>query len=141
MSDTHIDVRPIAPLRPCGASDHDDCGLRLVLDRLGERWTVTALAELSPGPRRYSELERALEGISQRMMTLTLRRLERDGHVLRRVEASVPPSVTYELTDLGRAFAGQVASLLAWSGQHRAQIAAAQARFDGRSAGQAAARL
>lgn len=134
MSDTHTDVRPAAGLQPCGTPDLQDCGLRLVLDRLGERWTVTALAELSPGPRRYSELERALAGISQRMMTLTLRRLERDGHVLRHVEASVPPSVTYELTDLGHAFAGQVAALVAWSGQHRARIEAAQARFDGRMA-------
>jgi DNA-binding HxlR family transcriptional regulator len=130
-----MDVRPVAALRPCGATDHRDCGLRLVLDRLGERWTVTALAELSPGPRRYSELERALEGISQRMMTLTLRRLERDGHVLRHVEASVPPSVTYELTDLGHAFAAQVAALVAWSRQHGPQVEAAQKRFDGRTAG------
>ena len=89
MSVTHTDVRHDASLEPCGSTDHVDCGLRLVLDRLGEQWTVMTLAELSVGPRRYRELERSLDGISQRMMTLTLRRLERDGHVLRHVTPTV----------------------------------------------------
>ena len=135
MSDTHIDVRPIQPLTPCGSPDHEDCGLRMILDRLGERWTVMALAELSPGPRRYRELERALPGISQRMMTLTLRRLERDGHVLRYVEPSSPPSVTYALSELGHSFAAQVAALVEWSRHRQTQIEAAQERFDGRIVG------
>lgn len=91
------------------------------------------LAELSAGPRRYRQLERALEGISQRMMTLTLRRLERDGHVLRHVEPTVPPSVSYELSDLGRSFAMQVALLTEWSRQHKAQIETAQRCFNSRS--------
>jgi DNA-binding HxlR family transcriptional regulator len=90
------------------------------------------LAELSIGPRRYSELERALAGVSQRMMTLTLRRLERDGHVKRHVEPTVPPSVTYELTDLGLSFADQVASLVMWSRWRKTDIETAQARFDDR---------
>jgi DNA-binding HxlR family transcriptional regulator len=132
LSATHIDVRPPATLIPCGSPDHEDCGLRLILDRLGEQWTVMALAELVPGPRRYRELERALSGISQRMMTLTLRRLERDGHVLRHVEPSVPPSVSYELTELGRSFAAQVAALVEWSRKSKNQIEAAQERFDAR---------
>ena len=133
MSVPHIDVRMADALVPCGSSDHEDCGLRLILDRLGEQWTVMALAELSPGPRRYRELERALTGISQRMMTLTLRRLERDGHVLRHVEPSVPPRVTYELSDLGRSFADQVAALVEWSRQRKIEIHAAQERFDRQS--------
>lgn len=133
MSETHMNVRAITPLTPCGASDHEDCGLRLILDRLGEQWTVMALAELSAGPRRYRELERALEGISQRMMTLTLRRLERDGHVLRHVAPTVPPSVTYELSHLGRSFAAQVAGLVTWSRRNKSAIEAAQAKFDLRS--------
>ncbi|POF29180.1 winged helix-turn-helix transcriptional regulator [Roseibium marinum] len=132
MSATHTDVRGKAAIEPCGSPDHEDCGIRLALDRLGEQWTVMALAELSAGPRRYRELERALVGVSQRMMTLTLRRLERDGHVLRHVEPTVPPSVTYELTELGRSFAEQVASLATWSRQRKAEIETAQARFDGR---------
>ncbi|WKC25237.1 helix-turn-helix domain-containing protein [Rhizobium sp. SSA_523] len=141
MSATHIPVRPADPhpderdatLEPCGAPGHEDCGIRLVLDRLGEQWTVMTLAELSAGPRRYRELERALGGVSQRMMTLTLRRLERDGHVRRDVEATVPPSVTYELTELGRAFAGQVAALVTWSRQHKAAIEGAREGYDSRA--------
>lgn len=131
MSETHSDVRA-APLQPCGEAGHEDCGLRLALDRLGERWTVMTLAELVPGPRRYRELERALDGVSQRMMTLTLRRLERDGHVSRHVEPSVPPSVSYALTDLGQSFAAQVAALVVWSRERKGEIEAAQARFDSR---------
>ena len=132
MSDTHIDVRPAAVLIPCGAPGDEDCGLRLILDRLGEQWTVMALAELTPGPRRYRQLERALSGTSQRMMTLTLRRLERDGHVVRHVEASVPPSVSYELTPLGQSFASQVAALVEWSRDSKHQIELAQESFDAR---------
>lgn len=132
MSATDTDVRRQATIDPCGSPDHEDCGIRLVLDRLGEQWTVMALAELFAGPRRYRELERALVGVSQRMMTLTLRRLERDGHVLRHIEPTVPPSVTYELTELGRSFTEQVASLVIWSRQRKAEIETAQARFDSR---------
>ena len=105
----------------------------MILERLGEQWTVMTLAELSAGARRYRELERALDGISQRMMTLTLRRLERDGHVLRRVEPTIPPSVTYELSDLGRSFASRIAILVEWSRQHKSDIALARAMFDARS--------
>jgi DNA-binding HxlR family transcriptional regulator len=105
----------------------------MILERLGEQWTVMALAELSAGPCRYRELERSLVGISQRMMTLTLRRLERDGHVLRHVEPTIPPSVTYELTDLGRSFASRIAMLVEWSRQHKSDIAMARAMFDTRS--------
>ncbi|PYE80600.1 winged helix-turn-helix transcriptional regulator [Pseudoroseicyclus aestuarii] len=130
MSVTHIDVRQDTGLKPCGSPDHVDCGLGLVLARLGEKWTVMTLAELSEGPRRYRELERSLDGISQRMMTLTLRRLERDGHVVRDVTPTVPPSVTYSLSDLGRAFASQVATLVGWSAQAKSAIEAAQKDFD-----------
>ncbi|WP_077107505.1 helix-turn-helix domain-containing protein [Agrobacterium sp. DSM 25558] len=117
-------------MEPCGSPDHEDCGIRLVLDRLGEQWTVMTLAELSAGPRRYRELERSLVGISQRMMTLTLRRLERDGHVLRHVEPTVPARVTYELSALGLSFASQVASLVLWSSHHKAEIETAQKNFE-----------
>ena len=117
MSETHISVRLDTGLAPCGTTGHEDCGLRLILDRLGEQWTVMALAELSAGPRRYRQIEKALAGISQRMMTLTLRRLECDGHVVRHAEPTVPPSVTYELSDLGRSFASQVAQLTSGAGR------------------------
>ncbi len=130
MSDTYINVRTETPLSPCGSDEHEDCGLRLILDRLGERWTVTTLAELSNGPKRYREIERALVGISQRMMTLTLRRLERDGYVLRHVEPTVPPSVTYELSDLGYSFSTQVALLVTWSREHKSKLELARSTFD-----------
>lgn len=130
LSDTHINVRPTTPLSPCGSGEHEDCGLRLILDRLGERWTVMTLVELSNGPKRYREIERALVGISQRMMTLTLRRLERDGYVLRHVEPTIPPSVTYELSDIGHSFSSQVASLVRWSRQHKPDLELARAAFD-----------
>ena len=130
MSDTHINVRSQAALSPCGTAEHEDCGLRLILDRLGEQWTVMTLAELSNGPRHYREIERALAGISQRMLTLTLRRLERDGYILRHVKPTAPPSVSYELSDLGRSFATQVASLVKWSSQHKSEIEFAQSTFD-----------
>ncbi|SMC43507.1 helix-turn-helix domain-containing protein [Rhizobium sp. RU36D] len=128
MSVANTDVT--LDLEPCGQPDHEDCGLRDVLDRLGERWTVMAIAELARGPRRFRQLERALPGISQRMMTLTVRRLERDGMVSRLVEPTVPPSVTYELTPLGREFAEMVISLVDWSRRHKSQIALARADFD-----------
>lgn len=130
MSDTYINVRTETPLSPCGSDEHEDCGLRLILDRLGERWTVMTLAELSNGPKRYREIEKALVGISQRMMTLTLRRLEGDGYVLRHVEPTVPPSVTYELSDLGQSFSVMVASLVEWSKQNKSDIELAHAAFD-----------
>ncbi|MBJ7536320.1 winged helix-turn-helix transcriptional regulator [Marinomonas transparens] len=130
MSDTHINVRLTTPLSPCGSGEHEDCGLRFILDRLGERWTVMALVELSNGPKRYREIEKALVGISQRMMTLTLRRLERDGYVIRHVEPTIPPSVTYELSDLGYSFSNQVSSLVEWSKQNKLDLELARAAFD-----------
>lgn len=120
-----------ARLAPCGQPDHEDCGLRDVLDRLGERWTVMTIAELFGGARRFRQLERSLSGISQRMLTLTLRRLERDGLVDRSVEATVPPAVTYSLTERGTSFAGLVAGLVDWSRANKASIAASRERFDG----------
>ena len=117
-------------LEPCGTPDHEDCGLRLVLDRLGEKWTVMTIAELAAGPRRYSDLERSLQGITQRMLTLTLRRLGRDGHICRSVEATNPPSVTYALTEQGHGFAALVVNLLEWSRANQNAIRASQSGFD-----------
>jgi len=117
-------------LEPCGHAEHEDCGLRLILDRLGEKWTVMTIAELAVGPRRYRELERSLQDVTQRMLTLTLRRLERDGIVSRTVEATNPPSVTYTLTERGRSFASVVVNLVEWSRSHRDSILASQKKFD-----------
>lgn len=120
-------------LEPCGTPEHEDCGLRLTLDRLGEKWTVMAVAELSAGPHRYREIERALSGVTQRMLTLTLRRLERDGLVHREVEPTNPPSVTYSLTPRGIAFSAITASLVTWSRENKADILAARDAYDARA--------
>jgi DNA-binding HxlR family transcriptional regulator len=131
MSVTHIDVR--LP-EPCGSPEHEDCGLRDVLDRLGERWTVMTIAELGQGTRRYTEIERALEGISQRMLTLTLRRLERDGLVDRMVEATVPPAVSYRLTERGLSFAKLVNGLVDWSKANKQATEEARRQYDAATA-------
>jgi len=119
-----------APLAPCGQSELEDCGLRLVLDRLGEKWTVMTMAELASGPRRYRQLQRALQGVTQRMLTLTLQRLERDGYVSRTVEPTVPPAVTYALTERGSGFAVQVAGLVDWSRANKGAIEQSRQDYD-----------
>src|SRR5215467_12382438 len=100
MSVRHTAVTTIAVVVPTAGEDAA-CGLREVLDRIGDKWSALVIAELVAGPRRFRRLQRAVPGISQRMLTLTLRRLERDGMVRRTVFASVPPRVEYELTPLG----------------------------------------
>ena len=130
MSVTHLAVRPA--LEPCGQPEHDDCGLRTILDRLGERWTVMTIAELVSGPMRFRQLERALAEISQRMLTLTVRRLERDGLVIRTVEATIPPAVTYELSARGHSFATLISGLVDWSRVNKEPIAQSQLEFDQR---------
>ncbi len=88
---------------------------------------------LRDGPRRFNEIKRLIDGISQRMLTLTLRGLERDGLVTRTVFPSIPPRVDYELTDLGRGLSKPVIALGQWAIEHRREIEAARARFDGRN--------
>lgn len=121
-------------LEPCGLPEHLDCGIRDVLDRLGDTWSVLAVVELSSSTRRFSELQRALRGVSQRMLTVTLRRLERDGLVLRTLYATVPATVTYELTARGRSLTPLVQQLANWSLQHRAAIAQSRQEYDQASA-------
>ena len=119
-----------AHLEPCGQPHHQDCGIRDVLDRLGDRWSVLAVVELSSGRRRFRELQRGLYGISQRMLTVTLRRLERDGLVLRTVYPTVPVSVTYELTARGESLVQLIKQLAEWSLAHKEGIAASRRAWD-----------
>jgi DNA-binding HxlR family transcriptional regulator len=109
---------------------HQECLAREILDRVGDKWSVYIVAVLGDGPRRFSELRRAIEGISQRMLTLTLRGLERDGLVTRTVHPTVPPSVEYALTTLGRTLIPPVMALVAWAEKNRARIKQARDRFD-----------
>ena len=101
-----------------------------VLARVGDKWTVLIIDELGEGPRRFNELRRAIKGVSQRMLTLTLKNLERDGLVSRTVTPSVPPRVDYALTDLGRSMVLPVRALGEWAAAHIPQMDAARQRYD-----------
>ena len=105
-----------------------------VLARIGEKWSVLIIIMLAQTPRRFSELKRAIGGISQRMLTLSLRGLERDGLVKRTVFAVVPPRVEYELTPLGRSLHAPVSALGEWARNHLAEIDAARETFDRKEA-------
>jgi DNA-binding HxlR family transcriptional regulator len=101
----------------------EDCpAVREVLNRVGDKWSVLVVALLRHRPRRFSELRRSIEGVSQRMLTLTLRGLERDGLVKRTVEPTIPPRVDYELTVLGRTLLEPVSALEQWALEHRVAI-------------------
>src|ERR1041384_7472843 len=99
-----------------------------VLARVGDKWTILVVNELGDGPRRFNEIRRALGSISQRMLTLTLRGLERDGLVTRTVFPTIPPKVEYELTRLGRSLLEPVSGIGLWARQHRAAIQEARTR-------------
>ena len=101
-----------------------------VLNRVGDKWSVQVVSLLGEDPRRFNDLRRNVEGISQRMLTLTLRGLERDGLVTRTVFPTVPPSVEYGLTPLGRTLLDPVRALAAWALKHRERIQTARDRFD-----------
>lgn len=120
-------------IRPCPPHD--------ILSRLGDKWTILVLASLSiaPGHRlRFSELKRGIEGVSQRMLTTTLRGLERDGLLVRHVFPEVPPRVEYELTPMGVGLLSAVDGLARWIREHWPAIEAARNRYDGRSGGEPA---
>ena len=103
-----------------------------ILSRIGDKWSVMIVMDLAAGPRRFNEIKRDVGGISQRMLTLTLRGLERDGLVSRRVYDTVPPKVEYSLTDLGRSLQGPVVALGEWAIANKAGIYAAREEFDQR---------
>ncbi|KQN49746.1 HxlR family transcriptional regulator [Serratia sp. Leaf50] len=104
--------------------------VREVLNRVGDKWSLYIVGALREGPRRFNELKRDVEGISQRMLTLTLRGLERDGLVTRTVFPSIPPRVDYELTELGRTLLEPVMTLVAWAELSVKRIQVARQQFD-----------
>ncbi|OEC33947.1 transcriptional regulator, HxlR family [Pseudomonas cuatrocienegasensis] len=106
------------------------CPVRSVLDRLGDKWTTLTLIALAQQPQRFSALCRAVPDISKRMLTQTLRDLERDGLITRQVFPTKPPSVEYELTPLGESLLGPLTVLIAWAESHQAAIADARVRYD-----------
>ena len=114
-----------------GAHLPGDCRqISEILSRVGDKWSVLIVTRLGDGPKRFSEVRRSIGGISQRMLTLTLRGLERDGMVTRTVYSSVPPRVDYELTPLGRSLLAPVSALGAWALKNQTIIQDARRRFD-----------
>jgi len=139
LSPTHSDVTTgdpnPAPLERCTQAHREDPGIRAVHDRLGDKWSLLVIVELTHGPLRFRQLQRAVGGISQRMLTLTVRRLERDGLVRRTVYPTVPAQVDYRLTEMGASLTHLLKALADWSLAHRKDIAQAQTDYDRDHAG------
>ena len=112
------------PARP------ENCTARDVLDRVGDKWTANVVALLGTGTMRFSDIRRSVDGISPRMLTVTLRALERDGLIDRRIYPVIPPRVEYTLTDLGESLLDLVRALIDWSAEHTGDILAARERYD-----------
>ena len=109
------------------------CRARAILNRVGDKWAIYVVANLGTGPRRFTELHRSIDGIASRMLTVTLRGLERDGIVTRTVHAVVPPRVDYELTPLGKTLLDTIWQLVDWADTHVHEVEAAQASYDARA--------
>lgn len=116
----------------CRGSESDGRAIRDVLDRIADKWSLLVIGALSSGPLRFTELQRHVPGISQRMLTLTVRQLERDGLVTRTVFAEVPPRVTYELTPMGRTLIETSLALAQWAIENYPAIEQSRAAFDQR---------
>ncbi|PIP01021.1 Uncharacterized HTH-type transcriptional regulator YdeP [uncultured Pleomorphomonas sp.] len=110
--------------------DFDACPVRGVLDRIGDKWSTLMVLTLALRPHRFGELKRAIPDISQRMLTQTLRDLQRDGYVARKVFPTTPPAVEYSLTDLGRSLMTPLSALVDWAIRTRGAVEAARAAFD-----------
>ena len=118
--------------RDTGADPDPTCEVRTILDRIADKWSLLVIYVLADGVRRFSELRREIDGISQRMLTVTLRDLERDGILTRTVRNVMPPHVSYELTTMGRTLREATAPLLEWSITHLPHIGAARVAYDNR---------
>lgn len=108
----------------------EGCPVREVLDRVAGKWSILIVVAAAQGPIRFTELERSIEGISRRMLTLTLRNLERDGLMVRTVYPTVPPKVEYSLTPIARELHESLVTLTGWADKHRHTIAASRRAYD-----------
>ncbi len=133
----HIDPVPDHHIGPASdhhigpASDHADaCRVREVLDLVADKWSLYVVSILGDGPQRFNQLKRNIDGISQRMLAVTLRGLERDGILTRTVHEVMPPKVVYELTPMGRTLLKATSPLIDWSTRHLAHIDTARAEYD-----------
>ena len=111
----------------------EDCEVRQILDRIADKWSLLTIALLEGRTLRFNELRREIDGISQRMLTVTLRQLERDGLVSRTVYPVVPPRVEYALTPLGATLHSTIQALVTWTETHQDEVAAARAAYDARA--------
>ncbi len=131
---THDDEKNTLPILADTAGFAEDengtCPIREVLDRVGDTWSLLVILNLQQGTVRFNALRRLIEGISQRMLTVTLRSLERDGLVLRTVRPTSPPEVEYSLTALGLSLAKPIDSLGQWAVDNRHMMREERARFD-----------
>ncbi|RTL50321.1 MAG: transcriptional regulator [Bradyrhizobiaceae bacterium] len=126
MTPEHIDVTATDRLHLPG----DCAAVSSVLARVGDKWSVLVIMQLAAGPRRFNEIKRMIGGVSQRMLTLTLRGLERDGLVTRTIYPTIPPRVDYELTKLGQSLRAPVENLGNWVFKNLPRIHSARAKFD-----------
>lgn len=110
--------------------NNEACPVRNVVAQIGDKWSILILFALVDGPDRFNALKSRIEGISQRMLTQTLRDLERDGFVLRTVYPQVPVKVEYELTELGRGLTSSVWQLVSWADDHHSEIRQARQQYD-----------
>lgn len=124
MSRSHTDVSKQVEAQACPVQE--------VLERVAGKWSILIMVAATGGPIRFTELERAIPSISRRMLTLTLRNLERDGLVTRTVHATVPPKVEYELTPIARELHAALLTLTGWAEHHRETIIAARQAYDAR---------
>ncbi|MET7399847.1 helix-turn-helix domain-containing protein [Dactylosporangium sp. NPDC005572] len=116
-----------------GCAAAPGCSVQDVVDRVAGKWSVCILVAAADGPIRFTELERAIAGISRRMLTLTLRNLERDGLLVRTVYPTVPPRVEYAVTPMALELHAALVTLTTWAERHRGDVAAARQRYDARS--------
>jgi len=110
------------------------CRIREILERVGDKWSLQVIFHLGDGPERFTSLKRSIDGVSQRMLTVTLRGLERDGIVSRTMYPVIPPRVEYALTPLGATLLDAAGTLVSWADAHLAEVDAARAAYDARAA-------
>ena len=135
MSKNAQTIALLAAARPVSVPEAPDstaagCPLRDILDRVGDKWSVLVVVLLGEGTRRFSDLRRSVDGISQRMLTHTLRQLERDGLISRTVYPTVPLRVEYTLTALGQTLLEPLAALACWAEKHRSEVLKARVAYD-----------
>jgi DNA-binding HxlR family transcriptional regulator len=123
---------PAGSGEPESAGEPTSCRARVVLQRVGDKWSVYVIDLLGQGTMRFTELHRAIDGITARMLTVTLRGLERDGIVTRTVHPVIPPRVEYALTPMGRTLLDTIGQLVIWADSHLDEIDAARAAYDAR---------